>query len=85
LKYAGATRIVISSVLHGTELNMVIFHNGDGLTQEQFEELSFRKEGLGLKNIRNRIILLKGKIHFSKDSNGYSINIQVPVKPLAHE
>ena len=66
-------------------LNLVIFHNGDGLTQEQFEELRYQKEGLGLKNIQNRIILLKGMIHFTKGAEGSRINIQVPVKSNQHE
>jgi len=80
LKYANATEFLISSTLEGNDLNLVLFHNGDGLTQEQFEELRFRKEGLGLKNIQNRIILLKGTIHFTKGGEGYRINIHVPVK-----
>lgn len=81
LKYANATEFRISSVLQGNELNLVIFHNGEGLTQEQFEEMRFRGEGLGLKNIQNRIILLKGMIHFVQGGEGYRINIHVPVKP----
>lgn len=80
LKYANATEFLISSTLEGNELNLVLFHNGDGLTQEQFEELRFRKEGLGSKNIQNRIILLKGTIHFTRGGEGYRINIHVPVK-----
>jgi signal transduction histidine kinase len=80
LKYANATEFFMSSVHNGNELDLVIFHNGDGLSQEQFEELRYRKEGLGLKNIQNRIILLKGTIHFNKEGKGYSINIHVPVK-----
>ncbi|MBI5857037.1 MAG: hypothetical protein HZB42_05235 [Sphingobacteriales bacterium] len=80
LKYANASEFMISSVLDGKELNLVIFHNGDGLTQEQFEELRYQKEGLGLKNIQNRVILLKGTIHFVKGGEGYRVNIHVPVK-----
>ena len=80
LKYANATELLISSTLNEDELNLVLFHNGDGLTQEQFEELRYQKEGLGLKNIQNRVILLKGKIYFTKGSEGYRINIHVPVK-----
>ena len=80
LKYANASEFMISSVLEGKELNLVIFHNGDGLSQEQFEELRYQKEGLGLKNIQNRVILLKGTIHFTKGGEGYRINIHVPVK-----
>jgi signal transduction histidine kinase len=87
LKYANASEFMMSSVLNGNELDLVIFHNGEGLSQEQFEELRYRKEGLGLKNIQNRIILLKGAIHFTRDGQGYSINIHVPVKSNqpAHE
>lgn len=85
LKYANASEFLISSVLQGNELNLVIFHNGDGLTQEQFEHLRFQKEGLGLKNIQNRIILLKGTIHFTSGDEGYRINIHVPVKTNANE
>jgi two-component system, NarL family, sensor kinase len=80
LKYAHATEFLISSTLEGNELNLVLFHNGEGLTQEQFEELRYQKEGLGLKNIQNRVILLKGSIHFTKGGEGYRINIHVPVK-----
>jgi signal transduction histidine kinase len=85
LKYARASEFMISSSLEGNELNLVIFHNGDGLTQEQFEELRYQKEGLGLKNIQNRIILLKGSIHFTNGNEGYRINIHVPVKSTQHE
>jgi len=87
LKYANASEFLVSSVLKGNELNLIIFHNGDGLTQQQFEELRFQKEGLGLKNIQNRIILLKGSIHFTHGTEGYRINIHVPVKSndLKHE
>ncbi|MGQ0737585.1 MAG: sensor histidine kinase [Bacteroidota bacterium] len=83
LKYANASEFLISSVLSGNELNLVVFHNGNGLTQEQFEELRYQKEGLGLKNIQNRIILLKGTIHFTSGDEGYRINIHVPVKTNA--
>jgi signal transduction histidine kinase len=80
LKYANATELMVSSILKENELDLVIFHNGEGLTQEQFEELRYRKEGLGLKNIQNRVILLKGTIHFTSGDEGYRINIHVPVK-----
>ena len=80
LKYANATELMITSVLTDESLNIEIFHNGLGLTQEQFEELRYQKEGLGLKNIQNRVILLKGNIYFAQGPAGYSIQINVPVK-----
>lgn len=85
LKYAHATELLISSTLEDNQLQLVIFHNGDGLTQEQFEELRYQKEGLGLKNIQNRVILLKGNIHFTRGEEGYRIEIKVPVSTLLKE
>jgi signal transduction histidine kinase len=87
LKYAHATEFLMSSELKGNDMHLVIFHNGEGISQEQFEELRYQKKGLGLKNIQNRIILLKGAIQFSKTEKGYSISIHIPVKSelQAHE
>jgi len=85
LKYAHASEMLISSSFQNNILDLVIFHNGNGLTQEQFEELRYQKEGLGLKNIQNRIILLKGNILFTSGNEGYRINIHVPVKNNTHE
>lgn len=82
LKYAHASELVISSAFQEKGLELTLFHNGDGLTQQQFEELRFRKEGLGLKNIQNRVILLKGTIHFSRDAKGYRIQMFVPNKSI---
>jgi len=80
LKYANASKLQVGSQLMNDKLELVISHNGKGLTQEQFEELRYRKEGLGLKNIQNRIILLKGNIRFNCGIDGCSISIQVPLK-----
>lgn len=85
IKYAKAEKINIHSELKGENLALTIYHNGDGLDQQQFDDFSFKKEGLGLKNIKNRIILLKGTILFTHDSDGYRIHINVPVsKQTAH-
>lgn len=85
LKYANASELIISSTFDTEGLDLAIFHNGNGLTQEQFEEKRFQKEGLGLKNIQNRVILLKGNIRFTHGSEGYRINIHVPVKSATDE
>ena len=85
LKYAKATQLHISSRLTDDGLTLVVSHNGVGLTQQQFEKLRYEKEGLGLKNIQNRVILLKGTIDFSNGSEGYRTNIHVPVNSVEHE
>lgn len=79
LKHAQAKHIQINSVLQNGSIVFKIVHDGNGLSQQEFEELRYRKEGLGLKNIQNRIILLKGKINFSREHGSYHITIEIPV------
>ncbi len=78
IKYASAQQLHISSFIKGDKMELIIYHNGNGIDQQQFEELSFKKEGLGLKNIRNRLLLIKGLINFTKDNDGYRIHITIP-------
>ena len=79
LKHSQATELQISSVFTPQNLEIKVFHNGLGLTQQRFEELSYNKDGLGLKNIQNRIILLKGSINFSEVENGFLTIINLPL------
>lgn len=87
IKYAGAKNLSIDSLLQSEVLILKIFHDGNGLDQRQFEELTYRKEGLGLKNIKNRLILLKANILFEKKDAGSTITISMPVipKPVQYE
>lgn len=79
IKHASATEINISSSKNANLVKFSVFHNGEGLTNEQFEQLRYNKNGMGLKNIQNRIILLRGKIDFFKRTKGYEIIFEVPV------
>jgi signal transduction histidine kinase len=81
LKYAHATKLEISSLLDKGRLNIIMQHNGNGLSQQEFERLRFQKEGLGLKNIQNRMTLLKGNILFAKNNDGCAISISLPLPP----
>ncbi|MFW0715959.1 sensor histidine kinase [Pedobacter sp. N23S346] len=77
-KHAQANKIHIQSVSTNNKLIFVISHNGKGLIQTEFERLRFLKNGLGLKNIQNRVILLKADLVFSYQSNEYFIKINIP-------
>lgn len=78
LKHAHARKLHISCTNTGKELVLTIFHNGEGLTQERYEELKFRQESMGFKIIQNRLILLKGNLSFSARPEGYYIDIRLP-------
>ncbi len=79
LKHAKASYITISSACNVNTLELVLRFNGSGLTQEQFEELRYKRDGLGLKNIQNRMILLKGYIYFEKENPDNSIKLTIPL------
>ena len=81
LKHAQANYIAVNSELKENLLELELKFNGAGLSQIEFEELRYRPEGLGLKNIQNRIILLKGQIEFEKNNNGNRIQLSIPVNP----
>jgi two-component system, NarL family, sensor kinase len=81
IKYAGAKTLTISTIVNPPLLALTIFHNGNGITQKQFDELSFKKEGLGLKNIRNRLLMIKGDILFAQTDQGYTITLTAPYSP----
>ncbi len=80
MKHAHAKEMHISSTFINGQLMLSVRHDGIGLSQEQFEAFRYNKEGLGLKNIQNRIILLKGSIEFYTATNSSSITIYIPAK-----
>jgi two-component system NarL family sensor kinase len=79
MKHSKATEIAVSSTFTNNNLRICILHDGQGLTQQRFEELRYNKDGLGLKNIMNRIILLRGTIEFSQEATGFQTKIDVPI------
>ena len=81
LKHAKPSLIEVKSTVENNLLSITISHNGNGLSQQEFETLRYQKNGLGLKNIQNRIILLKGKITFESAPQNNFILLQIPVKP----
>ena len=80
LKHSGAQVIRITSKYQDALLHFEIIHDGKGLTQDQFEILRYNKDGLGLKNIQNRIILLKGTIQFFLEESQYHTIIDIPIQ-----
>lgn len=80
LKHAQAQCINYTLINNKNEnLNIFVEHNGNGLSQEVFEEKLYSKEGLGLKNIQNRLNILKGSISFKKNDDVNNISIRIPL------
>ena len=77
-KHSMAGRVHIISHYENYNLSIKLINDGKGLSQENFEQLRFKKNGLGLKNIQNRINLLKGTITFENVVSEYHTNIFIP-------
>ncbi|WP_153796989.1 sensor histidine kinase [Foetidibacter luteolus] len=80
LKHSKPTYINLSSWLESTRVHFQLQYNGRGLSQQQFEALRYSANGLGLKNIHNRILLTGGEIRFTADPEVNTTEIRVPVK-----
>src|SRR5215831_1913123 len=70
IQHAHADTVQFSLVPKNNEvLRIFIEHNGNGLSQDEFEQKLYGSNGLGLKNIQNRLNIVKGTIHFEKSDN----------------
>lgn len=80
LKHSAAGFIDIQQVWYQQQYQLLITHDGKGLTQQDYGRLNNRPEGMGLKNIASRIRLLEGTILFEKELNKdiYSVKIIIP-------
>jgi signal transduction histidine kinase len=78
IKHAHATDITLQTDI-GSELKIKLSHNGQGLSQEDYEELIYKKGAIGLKNIVNRLKSVNATIAFGKDGAWYTIEITAPL------
>ncbi len=79
LKHAKSDYIKFISKIENNSLKFTLEYNGVGLSQTEFESLRYQPEGLGLKNIMNRIILLKGNIFYEKSQPFNKIILTIPI------
>ncbi|TWI79474.1 histidine kinase [Lacibacter cauensis] len=61
-----------------------IHHDGEGLTQTEYEKLRDTPQGMGLKNIFSRVKILNSKILFEKDPSNtyYKVTIEIPIEAM---
>jgi two-component system, NarL family, sensor kinase len=80
LKHSNAGFIHLTQNANQDFMFFRLNHDGQGLTQPEFERLNHSALGLGLKNIASRTEILKGRIYFELDSSGtyYKVTLEVP-------
>ena len=80
IKHAQATLITINIFILKNTLNLVYEDNGIGFS---VDEKMLVKQGMGLKNIENRINSLEGVVVFdSCQSKGMKVTITIPYKEI---
>ncbi len=77
-KYSKANQLWINLQFNSLLIQIDIRHNGQGLTDESFDKLRTSTTGQGLKNIHNRLRIIKGQIAHTSESNFSSIHITIP-------
>lgn len=74
IKHADANLVSITCNKYDDRLEIVIFDNGKGF------EVSEKRKGIGIKNIKSRITRLDGHLSLSSDRNGTQIELEIPIK-----
>lgn len=77
IKHADATELDLSLIQDADGISITIEDNGKGFAYNSF---AMEEEGIGLKNIQNRVYFLKGTVDFdSTPGNGTLVAIHIPL------
>lgn len=84
IKHSNASFIHLIQNRTGDVINLMIQHDGKGITQPLFDKLVVEAYGLGLKNIENRMKVIGGTISFYKDvvDGIYKVTMSVPMRKV---
>lgn len=83
LKHASCQKMTFEMGFSDEELMIRITHDGNGLTQESFDELSTSRNGLGLKSLKSRILMMKAKLEFQRNPKASIIEVKVPTTDVS--
>jgi len=81
LKHSNSSFMHITQNIQEGRFYLRLHHDGQVITQDDFEKMNKSSLGLGLKNIQSRMKVLQGSINFEKDVSQtyYKITIDIPV------
>ena len=72
LKYAQATHISVQQMVDDEFVALIVSDNGKGF------DISAKPDGMGLRNIRERMELIGGRMSISSSTSGTEVNIEIP-------
>ena len=76
IKHENITTLNISFMKDNEELEVVIDHDGEGYTTEEFDIFEKKSTGLGLSSIKSRTIVIRGELTFNKEEGSPKIKIK---------
>jgi two-component system NarL family sensor kinase len=79
MKHASPSMISVTCDLKANELELIVLNDGRGLTDQDVDIILHKEEGPGLQNIRNRMKLLDGTIHFHYKNNEQKTVLLIPL------
>jgi two-component system NarL family sensor kinase len=77
-KYADASQIDLT-INMDTGIRIILIHDGNGMTNYEFDTHIKSHKGQGLKNIANRLRIVQGEIEFMQIDDYYRILICIPL------
>lgn len=79
LKHATPKSIDVEIHKHQNNLILEIKHDGIGLSDDDYFQLTQNSQGLGIKSIESRVFLLKGEIRFTKGEDSSTVLLTIPI------
>lgn len=79
LKHSGASRIRCETYVTTDGVGVEYAHDGEGLTEVTFQQLVYKKDAIGLKNIVTRLKSVNGTISFERKGDLYLTLVNIPL------
>lgn len=79
VKHDSPTKVSIDFNIEDNNLIIDILHNGNGISNQDFDTFAEQSTGLGLNNLKSRLVLLNGDLNFIKTTQKTGINLFIPL------
>jgi len=83
-RHSKATKVVISLCLEQDWLLLSIEDNGQGLTGNKLKTKSHHSEGIGLRNMKERLSFYNGKFKVHSTKDGMKVEARIPQSELRY-
>lgn len=83
IRHSKAKEFEIKITLNNQDLNLLISDDGVGITEDYFKTKNYKKYGVGLFNIKERVEKLRGTFKIiTNNENGTALLVKIPLKVM---